>query len=397
MVKYRQLWISLILIFCFFTPVSGQVKISGQLQSSIYSWEQMNGESNLDYYQGFLFRVSPKNNSNLYFSTFFRLAHRNNQGGWDDKAYNMYVDWKNSQNRFNIRIGRQFIYHGVMNGTIDGALFSAKLTKKLNLKLVGGLEAAQNREFGIRKWNEGNVLGSLLSFRFIPNAKIDLSYFQKVREKQAVWQLGGLAINGKLKNSIYYQTKLDYNLKTSEIQTMRYRLSYYIQKWNFSAEFNSQKPRIYEDSFFKIFDVDAYNQFRLGAQYQLNKYQIGFLYYLTAYENDNNNQVHFTIGSNTGLIGILYQDGFGGENLGFYGEILYPLLSNLSIRLFSSYYNYQRHTLDISEEATAFSGGLQYRLKDLFIIKAELQQSINSYFKNDLRGLFKINYLINYR
>jgi len=307
----------------------------------------------------------------------------------------MNLTWKTSQNRYRFQLGRQFLFAGVMNGTVDGFLVSATLTKHLELKLVGGLDAPPLRKMELLKWDEGNVFGGYLAYHFPGQTRVDLSYYQKARNQQTVWQQLGMAVNGKLMPELYYQAHLDFNLLASSIQTLRGRLIYYHQKWSLSTEFNSQAPRIYEDSYFKVFELSAANQIRTGVTYQLKPVQLGLQYLLTMAEGGSNNQMLLTVGSNWGLVGLIFQNGFGGDNLGVYGEVQYPIIKNLTLRLYSSYYNYQRHTIDISEDATAFSGGLQYRLGNSLQIRADLQESTNTYFKNDLRGLFRLNYFFN--
>jgi len=389
--------IYLMLIICFLALDSfAQLKLSGNLQSSLYAWEDLEQNQQTDFYQGLQLRLSPQSYSNLSFSTYMRIANQNNPNEWNDRLYNISVNWKDNLNRIQFRLGRQFIYSGVMNGTVDGLLVSANPVKNLNIKFLGGLEAANNREFGLKKWDEGNVLGGYLSYRTPLQSKIDVSYFQRIRNEETIWQLAGFSFNGKMQKSLYYHAQLDYNLQSSEYQGIRYRLSYYFQNWSLSAEYNSQKPRIHEDSYFKIFKLEAFNQVRGGITYQLKNYQLGLYLLNTQYENESTNQMQFTFGSSWGMIGFIYQDGFGGDNTGIYGEIKYPILSNLTLRLFSSYYNFQRHTLDISEEATSFSGGFEYRLTRQFRIQAEVQESMNSYFDNDLCGLFRLNYAFNY-
>ncbi len=178
---------------------------------------------------------------------------------------------------------------------------------------------------------------------------------------------------------------------------MRYRLNYFHTKWNVFAEYNSQRPRIYEDSFFQIFEQTAFNQIRSGIGYQVGNYTVGLHDIYTMYEEDEStNQIHATVSGAYGMIGVLYQNGYGGDNTGVYGAIRYSLLKNLILHLRSSYYQYERQTTAISEDATAISGGFTYKVSTSWQLKAEIQERINSYYKNDVRGLFRIHYAFNY-
>ena len=373
-------------------PLFSQVNYSGSLRSSFYTFETPTDTSKikqLNYYQALQLRVSPEKYSNVYLSTFLQVAKRGDQD-WDEKVYNLFADWK-AKNNLKFRFGRQFVYQGVINGTLDGALVSAIPTKNLNVKLFGGLSAPPARDFDVLKWDEGNVFGAYASYRFPWDVKLDLSFFQKNRNKENVWQLFGAGLSGKYRG-VYYLAKLDHNLLTEELQGMRYLLNYFYKKWSFSAEYNNQKPRIYEDSYFRIFEVKAYNQFRGGVNYNLNPVQVGVQYLFTHVEYDQTNQVIVTAGIPWGIIGFVYQDGFGGKNTGLYGELRYDVFEQLTARAYSSYYNYERQSTIISEYATSYSGGLEYRPVKSLSLQADVQQSINSLYEDDVRGLFRLNY-----
>ena len=196
--------------------------------------------------------------------------------------------------------------------------------------------------------------------------------------------------------NLLFNARFDYNLNTSTYQSMRYRLTYFMNKWTFSGEFNSQKPRVFENSYFKIFEIEPYNQIRTGIAYQFGEYQIGLRYLLTMYEDENNNQGHLTLANKWALLGFVYQNGYAGDNTGLFGEIRYNVMQNLSILIHSSYNKYQRQSVVIDEEALSFLGRIKYQILDDLDMQIEARESQNSYYKNDLRGLFRLNYRFNH-
>jgi len=283
-----------------------------------------------------------------------------------------------------------------MNGTVDGLLLKAKPFENAEIRLLAGMDAPLDRSLEILEWDEGNVLGASGSYGFSDAVNLNLSYYQKSRSDNVYWQLTGGSVNGQVFNGLYYQAQYDHNLQTSSFQAMRYRLNYLYNKWTIYAEYNSQKPRIYEDSFFQIFEQSAFNQVRSGISYQLGKYNVGIQDVFTTYEEEeSSNQIHLIASGSFGMIGILYQSGHGGENTGAYGAVHYGILENLLLRITSSYYRYERQTTVISEDAAAFSASLNYKFSPMLQVKAEVQERINSYFDNDLRGLFRLQYAFN--
>jgi hypothetical protein len=395
--KQRLIFLIPLLLLLVSGFVNAQVHFSGSTQSVAYVWENLDANQQFDFYQYVGARVTPASYQDLYFKTYFRIGRNGDPAEWNEKVHNAYLNWLSPCKKFEVRLGRQFLYAGVMNGTVDAFQLTARPVKNMNLRLVAGTEAPFERTLKMTGWDKGNVLGGYGSYRVSEMLNINASYYQKTRNDNLYWQLAGGAITGKLMNQLYYQANFDYNLKASDYQGMRYRISYYLSKWFFSAEYNSQKPRIYEDSFFQIFEQKAYNQIRTGVTYQLGDYELGLQYFNTMFEeSESNNQVHFTVGSKYGYIGLLYQDGYGGKNTGVYGAIRYEVLRDLELKVTSSYYKYERQTIALSEDATAFSAGLGYKLTKSWLIRAEAQERLNSYFENDLRGLFRIQYAFNY-
>lgn len=410
--KPSRLYLILVLILFLSLPVISQVRVSGNLQSALYAWENSAENKLYDFYQYAQFRLQPSQNPDFYLGTYFRFARTGQerlsgdkiyaQGedvyDWDDRLYNLYLHWNTPDKRLKLRLGRQFIYQGVVNGTLDGLLASVKATDDLTIKVFAGLEAPENRAFELRKADEGTALGGYLSYRLPWQNKVDLSYFQKTRkvpkpnaeETETVWQLLGLAFTGQTK-SLYYQAYYDHNLKSEEFQGMRYRLTYYWRQWSVMGEYNSQRPRLYEDSFFRVFKIDAYNQMRAGVTYDINRYQVGLQYIFTDVHYSESNQFLLSLGNPWGNIGLVLQTGDAGENFGAYGQIRYPVMAQLTAKAYAAYYNYERQTTVISEDAVGLSAGLEYRPIQLVSLEGEIQQSNNSFFKNDTRGLFRLN------
>jgi hypothetical protein len=384
--------------------VVAQVNVSGWLQSNMYVFEDDQEKQNWNYYQGFQFRVSPQNNSNLYLNTFFRVAYLNQPADWEERFYNLYLSWKIKEN-YRLRLGRQFLYQGVINGTMDAAVISARVLKKLQFHGVIGMDATLDRSFELLKWEDGNVLGGYLSYRLPWQNSIEVSYFQKQRSDELYWQQIGSSFFGYLNQNVNYYVRFDYNLLSEKYQIFRGRLTYLQPKWSISAEYNSQRPRIYEDSFFSIFKVNAHNQIRAAFTYRLKNFDLGIQALQTVYnvsefyilfKDDNDLRLIGSIGiPRYGNIGVILQNGFGGDNLGYFADLRYEFLPGLTARFYNSYYNYERATTNISQDALAFMGGLRYRLKNQILFDAELQQSSNNIYKNDVRLLARITYLFN--
>jgi hypothetical protein len=399
--KRSILFLALGLTFVLYSVLFSQIKFDGWLQSSMYAWENYNENQQWDFYEGLQLRVTPQKHSNLYLNTFMRLAYRGDPADWQEKVYNLYLNWGIGQN-YRIRTGRQFLYKGVINGTLDAVQLSGQFFKKFQVAAVVGTEATIDRNFKIRHWDNGNVIGGFLAYRLPRQSSLELSYFQKERWSELYWQLLGTTLQGYIGSAWNYYLRFDYNMLSSNYQAMRGRVTYLTNRWSLSAEYNSQRPRIYEDSFFNIFQVKSYNQIRATFTFKVNAYDLGLQLLHTVYnaydyyilfKDDNDFRLIGSIGhSKYGTLGMIYQNGFGGDNIGYYADLQYYILPDLRFRFFNSYYNYERAATNISEDALSFSAGLGYRWKNILLLEGELQQSSNNLYQNDLRGLMRVTY-----
>ncbi len=381
---------SIVLFVCISFALQAQVRFSGSLQSSVYTFDTPTVEQG-NFYQGLQFKVFPAQHPGMYLNTYLRVAKQGN-ADWDERVYNLYAHVNTSRDRLNFRLGRQFLYSGVINGTMDGLLVSAKPAKGLALKAFVGREAPFSRELKT-VGSDSSALGGYVSYRFGPGLKVDLSYFRRKRDDRTVWQLVGAAVHGVYQENLYYQAQLDHNLESDKIQGTRLRLSYYYQRWSLTGEYNFQKPRIFEDSFFRIFRQQEYQQFRGSVNYTAGAYQLGVQYLFTDHEFDQTNQLILNAGNQWGLLGLVVQSGYAGDNLGVYGDVRYPLIPNLlTLKLYASHYNFQRHLVEIDEDATAFSGGIDFRPWRYLSLQAEIQESRNTFYENDVRALFRVFY-----
>lgn len=375
----------------------GQARINGQVYALLYAWENIDAEQQWDYYQGVQLRLQPAPGSNFSFKTNLRIARRGDPSDWQERVYNAYADWHSNQQRFQVRLGRQFLYKGVLNGSVDAVKIRLRPAPNLDVHAVGGLAVPFDRRLELQKWSEGGILGAYAAYQ-VAGQQVNVSYVQRVRDDRIAWRQVGAALSGAWKKKVYYQGQFDYNLEQSTYQAMRYRLTYQAPRWSLFGEYNSQKPRIFEDSFFNIFRLVAFDQFRGGFNILVAGYQLGAQYLHTLYERDETgDEVVLSVGTPWGTVGAVYQTGFGGDNVGLFGEVRYDVLNNLTVRLHGSHYNYQRRSIAFHEDATAFSGGLMFRPVRALMLQAEVQESMNSFYSNNVRALVRVSYAFNKR
>jgi len=372
---------------------SGQTSANGQLYTALYVSEDSTGTQLWDSYYGLRFSAAPLVDRSFRVNGNFRVARRGDPGDWNEKLYNLYGDWRSRDRRLDVRFGRQFLYRGVLNGSVDGARITARPAPDFDVGVLAGMAVPLDRSLDVRSWKDGGMLGAFSSYRFNPRSRVDVSYIQRLSDDVVVWRQVGASVAGSFSKGVFYNGQLDYNLEKDEVQAARVRFMYLVAQWTVSAEFNHQLPRIYEDSYFNVFELEGFNQIRGGLNYRFGRYGVGGQYLHTIYNEDESaDAVLLSFDSPWGTIGTALQGGYSGDRTGVFGEVRYDVVPELTLMARSSYYSYQRRTVSIDEDATAVSGGLRYRPTRPLILQAELQQSANSYLDSDLRALFRVQY-----
>jgi len=388
----RKLLIILILLPVF---VLGQTHIKGGIRSSLYMTGTEQGSES--FYETVTFSASSIASTNLSFHTHFNAFKDGTPSKWSSKIYSGYLQWKNSTGSFDLRVGRQFLYKGVITGSYDALALSTNLSNSFQAKFYSGLIVPFDRGSKLLKWDEGHFYGGFLSYKISTRLNSNVSFISKERSKKSYWRQLGFALSGSGEH-LFYLFQYNHNLLTSTFQSIRAHLAYYAGPWTFTADASSLKPRIYEDSFFTIFNIRQHSQLRVAAERTIGDYRVGARFVETLLpQKESTQQAILTFGKKWGVIGLIMQSGFGGGNLGLYGQLDYPLLNNLSVNFYTSHYRFQRYSIEVEEQATSFSAGFIYRPFPKLRISAQVQQSVNNFYTSDFRGLLTLHYRFEYK
>ena len=186
---------------------TAQVRYSGALQTSVYTFERPDAVQQGNFYQALNLKLFPATHPNLSLKTYLRVAKQGN-AGWDERMYHLTANWRDRQDRVSIAVGRQFLYQGVLNGTYDGFQFSVSPQKQLQAGVFFGVGVPYQRTMRIVS-SDSSAVGGFLKWRYSEQLSVDASYFKRVRNDNAIWHLAGLALHGKLYHSAYYQIQIE--------------------------------------------------------------------------------------------------------------------------------------------------------------------------------------------
>jgi hypothetical protein len=367
----------------------------GSASNSVYSVEDTSSHTRL--FQYVRFSLKSQNLSQISLNASLRaLTDLDQTLDSEDrfKAYLLNIKARKLFNRIDLTVGRQFLHPGTILGGLDGAYAKVGLTSKMDIALYSGAESHFQRSFKIYKAEDSFVLGGLFNLSRFYASTLQLLYLQKANEEDTFWQLTGLNLYSALLPKTDLRVQAHYDLQNSRIHRLLVNARYEVsKKLQFSAGFKNQHPQIYANSFFTIFEVEAYQQYKLGAA--CNIFRNCFLsgqYQLIQFETENANRLIMSLGNMNGNIGLIYESGYAGEQLGFLADYAYSITPELVASLNVNYSKYKTEKIYEFESQIANALRLSYEFKHRFSVDIEYQWLTNRFKDSDSRFLNHIHY-----
>jgi len=349
-------------------------------------------------YQSFRFDLKQIGTKNLSFHTYFRsttdFIHKNSTDP-TTKIYNAYIDWKNIKKVLNLRLGRQFLYVGVGNATMDGLRLDFKPKKKVQLTGYIGFQLPKDRWTKVDTWEKSHIFGGELATTYLKNTRLAISYVQKKREEAFEKYFIGINATHFYKK-LHLFSRFYYDLVYERVQnfTLRGSGSGLLDKLYLSFEYQFRQPSIYSNSVFSVFKQESYSIFRFSGAYQpIKSFKFSSEYDLTLYKSDNSIRTRFGIEYAFIALGVNFRRGYGGESNGVYGRIIHSFRRNL---VFSASTDYGKYKLDEEQESKNESFILASRVEweplKNFKLALEVQDVRNKVKSYDLRMVGRVSY-----
>jgi hypothetical protein len=336
------------------------------------------------------------------------------------RVYNFYLRYANLFQIADLSLGRQAIFAGVGNGTIDGGLATVRLLDS-KVKVLGyyGSLPEPNHQFElISDAKNNNMYGAQVIGTPVDFARISLSYVSKNIKPESYWALRRDSLYNPLLTEIsptaaseqyasgdvsidcnrvsaYARGDVDLNLeKLSRVQVFtRVKL---MEPLSITGEYLHREPRLSYNSIFWVFAYNTISEYELGAEYAICKdFQLFGKYGAVSYGDENSNRV--TVGGNTKYVSgsISWNAGYGGELAAFSANAGYPLFNNkLTPTVMVSYAHYKLDSNSPTADALSAALGTVYRPLSALSLDLQLQWIQNKVYSNDLRLFFRGSYYL---
>lgn len=335
------------------------------------------------------------------------------------RFYNFYLKYSNLLDKIDLSLGRQFVFAGVGNGTIDGGITTVRLLDS-HLRILGyygSLPSLKQKLEMIGDQKNNNMFGGQLIG--VPNEYIrfSLSYMHENQEQNAYWakraydstynvhdveitptasaeELSSMDINVDYRFISAY-ARSDYNINLDKISRIQLFTRFKVNEpLSLTGEFTHRDPRLSYNSIFWVFAFNTISEYEVGAEYALCKdWQIFGKYGSVSYGDDNSNRV--TIGSSTKYTSasVSWNTGYGGNLAALSLDAGYPLMENkVTPTIMLGYAHYKLSSEAQMTDAFSAALGTVYRPVPVFSLDIQVQWIQNKINSNDVRLYLRGSY-----
>jgi len=424
----------LTLIVAFGVVSAVQTSFSQFLQArfvtSAYAWQRHDtvglSSNHLYAYQSAQFSISQ---DDFTFSTYLQ--------GWNDfsgplknngriRLYSLSLKWRNIAGVGDATVGRQAVFAGAGNGTIDGLSATARFFDKRVkvLGYVGALAPAGMKGEIIDNPSKNAMFGAQVVAMPVDFGQVSVSYTNKRIQPEAYTALRRDSLFNPILveisptarieeyvsadvsaeyGMVYGYIRYDHDLqfeKMSRVQVFT-RVTP-VDRIGITGEYLKREPRISFNSIFSAFTYNSLEEFEIGLEYDvhfLDGVRTFARYGEVSYGDEISQQ--YTFGANW-----KYLSASASSLSGYNGRINaatinggYPLFDNMLTPTASFTYGYYKLNRYQAKRDPALSAsvGAVYRPMPILSVDTQVQWIQNKIYKNDVRVFLRASYLLSER
>ena len=336
------------------------------------------------------------------------------------RFYNFYMKYADLFEMVDLSIGRQAIFAGVGNGTIDGGVASVRLLDS-RLKVLGyygALPSPEQKFEMIGDQKDNNMFGAQVIGVPMDFARVSLSYMEKSLKPETYWAIrkdslfnpvtteispsataeqyvsGDVSIDYDL---ISAYARSDYDLNQENLSRIQlFTRIKVMEPLSLTGEYIHREPRLLYNSIFWVFAYNTISDYELGAEYALCKdWQVFGKFGSVSYGDDNSNQVTFGGSMRYASASFSWNTGYGGDLAALSVNAGYPLFDNqLTPTLLIGYAHYKLNSNAPLSDALSGAIGAVYRPIPVLSLDVQLQWIQNKIYSNDVRLFLRGSYYI---
>ncbi len=415
--------LSLIVLVVFGVTMTAAQLVTGRLATSFYAWERFDtvgtSQRSVRAFQAVQLSIA-QGDVSVHTSL---MGATNVAGGFGDagrvRLYNLYVSWLNIGKSVDLHLGRQMIFAGVGNGSIDGIMAQAYFLNR-GIRVTGFGGATVSPEFtDVRKNMHDNYhFGGQIVTTMLPNARVGISYANRREERDPYWalrardtsyapvpyqvmndaeaeELGSADASYTLHDRLSVYGRYDYDFKNDRTSRAQGNVRVNVTSaLALTGDYIHRIPRISFNSIFSAFVTNAVDEVEGGVEY-------GFTPMLRAFGRvagvsyTDEKSTRWTIGVNSAYGSASYSgsDGYAGELQALSVEGTYPLFGKIVVPMAG--FSYSSYRLSKESEQNSAVGvllGAIVRPVPAFTFDVQGQWLNNKLMQRDMRLQVKLMY-----
>jgi hypothetical protein len=377
-------------------PASG-TQLSGNVATTYYSWEENRNEEIAHNYLIHYLRLNltgiagNKISFHAYGSGRYDLVS-DEETELKGRLYNGYLSLKPLGRKYDLRLGRHFVYAGSGSGTVDGVSLKAALPWTIRLKGFFGTLGHESRDdLKFQSVDEGNRWGVAATGKPFRWLSVSADYHETRRNEEVDSERVGarmfftpcsyFSFTGAGEMEVPFARLIDLSL----IGDVRYG------DWSVSTRYRWREPDLPQTSFFSVFKGSDSQTAGITVGRSITK-KLGadLVARSTRVEDDRVDQISMAIRYEGSQFGYMHSNGFGGRKNGAFLTAMYTPLEDLTIVGRATYNAFELEGDD--DENSSLVGSLEARYSFAGImLRARAELLSNEFYDSDVRMLLKLS------
>jgi len=426
-VKRRAIAPLLILLACVASGAEAQL-INGRFTTSLYTFQRFDTVGASKTYLRAFQSVQLSATQQDFSVHAFLLGAMNGTSDFGDngnlRVYNLYARWANIGRMVDLDIGRQAVYAGVGNGTIDGLSASARfLNSAVTVRGYGG-STVRDEYTGVQKnWHDNLNLGGQVVTTLVPDARIGLSYMYRTEERQPYVALRESSLGDSLRTlitapylianqsaaeqrasadaywsynrtlTVYgrYDYDLNYQTTARGMGSVRVNVT---DALALTGDYTYRKPDIAFNSIFSVFTQSATTTAEGGVEYGFTPLLRAFARLgVVSYTDTTSTTWSMGLNSGYGTVSYSGSTGYAGRLTSLSAQGMYPLCNGLLVPSAGiSFASYRFSPVEVTDRALALLLGATIRPSRTFSCDIQGQWMTNRLYDRDARLQVRLMY-----
>ncbi len=268
-----------------------------------------------------------------------------------------YIGYGGITDDLQMRLGRNFLYNGVVIGVIDGLEVEKKLGKAYRLKVFGGMMGDKMSEFEFEEFDKAAAFGG--EFSWFPTklfnwkrSKLSLSYANQMRNNSALRRRIGLMGNTMLNDELRLLASLQVKPSESLLRKFICRLRYLKSDLRGLFEFGIYNPDTPDESWFSSAETPSRMRVRFAFDKYLivNQWALGIEGTAILVKNTSGYRLGPVLTTPCGQVGYRMQLGDLSKSEGPWASLRYKPIPGYEAYASGSFTSYEWEEFEIEEE-----------------------------------------------